>query len=59
MNPELCVYTIRLRDGEGNEQVLTKPCPFYSACRDQGRSCADVQAGRFPQDAFPIFTEGG
>jgi hypothetical protein len=40
---ELCVYTIRLKRADGTEQVLTKPCPFLSTCKDLGRGCAEFQ----------------
>jgi hypothetical protein len=40
---DLCVYTIRLKNADGTEQFLTKACPFLSACKDLGRTCADFQ----------------
>jgi len=41
MNPEGCVYTIRLRNADGSERLITRPCPYLEACRDQGRSCSE------------------
>jgi hypothetical protein len=40
----ICVYTIRLRNADGTEQLLTKPCPYLSTCKELGRTCADFQA---------------
>jgi len=40
---ELCIYTIRLKSADGTEQLLTKPCPYLSACKELGRACVDFQ----------------
>ena len=42
-SPDLCIYTIRLKSADGTEQVLTKPCPYLSTCKELGRTCADFQ----------------
>ena len=39
----LCIYTIRLKNADGTEQLLTKPCPYLSTCKELGRTCADFQ----------------
>ncbi len=43
-SPDLCLYTVRLRKEDGTEELVTKPCPYYSACRELGRACAELQA---------------
>ncbi len=42
-SPDICIYTIRLKNADGTEQVLTKPCPYLSTCKELGRTCADFQ----------------
>lgn len=40
---DLCIYTIRLKETDGSERILTKPCPYFSACKALGRTCAKLQ----------------
>lgn len=42
---DLCIYTIRLRGEDGAERIMTRPCPYLSACKELGRTCAGFQEG--------------